>query len=43
MQWLTNETDEDHAAATFFNIMSAENVKWRLKQTQGEENAVQRP
>ena len=24
MQWITNETDEDHAAAVFFNILQAE-------------------
>lgn len=30
MQWLCEEDDEDHAAATFFNILQAENVKWRM-------------
>jgi len=30
MQWLCNENDEDHAAAVFFNLLQAENVKWRL-------------
>ncbi len=29
-QWLTGETDEDHAAAVFFNISGAEYVKGRL-------------
>jgi hypothetical protein len=30
LQWLTGETDEDHAAAVLFNISGAEYVKWRL-------------
>lgn len=30
MQWWYGETDEDHAAATFFNISGAEMVKERL-------------
>jgi hypothetical protein len=30
MQWLTGETDEDHAAAVMFNIMCAETLKWKL-------------
>jgi len=30
MQWLSNETDEDHAAACFFNLLQAENVKYRM-------------
>lgn len=29
-QWLTGETDEDHAAAVMFNINCAEYVKYRL-------------
>lgn len=32
MQWITGETDEDHAAAVFFNIMCAETLKYKLKQ-----------
>lgn len=31
-QWLTGETDEDHAAAVIFNLMGAEYVKYRLAQ-----------
>jgi hypothetical protein len=31
-QWLAGETDEDHAAAVFFNINGAEYVKERLAQ-----------
>ena len=30
MQWLADETDEDHAAAVFFNINAAETVKAKL-------------
>jgi hypothetical protein len=29
-QWLAGETDEDHAAATFFNMNGAEDVKERM-------------
>lgn len=36
MQWLSNETDEDHAAAVFFNLLQAENVKYRLKNNDKE-------
>lgn len=32
MQWLTGETDEDHAAAVLFNIMCAETLKYKLSQ-----------
>lgn len=31
-QWFNGELDEDHAAATFFNIMAAETLKWKLRQ-----------
>ncbi len=31
VQWITGEDDEDHAAAVFFNINSAEYVKARLE------------
>ena len=30
-QWITGQTDEDHAAATFFNINGAEFLKGKLK------------
>jgi hypothetical protein len=30
MQWFSGETDEDHAAAVFFNIIGAEYVKGRI-------------
>ena len=30
MQWLTGETDEDHAAAVFFNINCAETLKYKM-------------
>lgn len=30
-QWLNGETDEDHAAAVFFNITAAEAVKYKLR------------
>ena len=30
MQWYTGELDEDHAAATLFNIQLAEMVKYRV-------------
>lgn len=29
MQWACGEVDEDHAAATAFNLMAAEYVKWK--------------
>jgi hypothetical protein len=32
MQWYYGETDEDHAAAVYFNITAAEAVKWKLSQ-----------
>jgi hypothetical protein len=31
LQWYRGDTDEDHAAATFFNINGAEYVKQRMK------------
>lgn len=31
MQWVTGETDEDHAAAVMFNLMAAEYVKHKLE------------
>lgn len=30
MQWLADETDEDHAAAVVFNLMAYETTKWKL-------------
>lgn len=32
IQWLSGETDEDHAAAVFFNVTAAEFVKYKLNQ-----------
>lgn len=32
IQWFTGETDEDHAAAVFFNITEVEYIKWKQKQ-----------
>lgn len=32
MQWFAGETDEDHAAAVFFNINEAETIKAKLRQ-----------
>lgn len=32
MQWLSGETDEDHAAAVFFNITQVETIKYKQKQ-----------
>jgi hypothetical protein len=34
-QWITGETDEDHAAAVWFNICGAEMVKEKLASKQG--------
>ncbi len=31
MQWYTGESDEDHSAATAFNIAAAEYVKWKME------------
>lgn len=36
-QWLNGDTDEDHAAAVFFNINGAEYVKEKKPTTSGEE------
>jgi hypothetical protein len=30
MQWVTGETDEDHAAAVVFNLLAYETIKWKL-------------
>lgn len=32
VQWLTGETDEDHAAAVLFNVIGAEYVEYRLRE-----------
>ena len=32
IQWLTGETDEDHAAAVMFNIIAAEFVKYKQRE-----------
>lgn len=34
-QWLSGETDEDHAAAVMFNILGAETTKYRIAQKRG--------
>lgn len=31
MQWVSGETDEDHAAAVMFNLLAAETVKYKMK------------
>jgi hypothetical protein len=35
-QWITGETDEDHAAAVMFNIIAAETVKYKMKVAEEE-------
>jgi hypothetical protein len=30
MQWLCDETDEDHAAAVVFNLLAYETTKWKM-------------
>lgn len=30
VQWLTDEEDEDHAAAILFNVMEAETIRWKM-------------
>lgn len=37
MQWYTGQTDEDHAAAVFFNITGAEYVKGKLRRAAGDQ------
>lgn len=34
MQWLTGESDEDHAAAVVFNLLAYETIKWKLENAQ---------
>lgn len=31
IQWYLGETDEDHAAAVYFNIQAAETTKWKME------------
>lgn len=31
MQWITGETDEDHAAAVLFNVMAHETTLWKIQ------------
>lgn len=31
MQWISGETDEDHAAAVYFNIMACEATKYKIR------------
>lgn len=38
MQWITGETDEDHAAAVAFNLMCYETIKWKMEQPSNPEN-----
>jgi hypothetical protein len=42
MQWFTGETDEDHAAAVFFNIQAAEYFQRRLDQDEAAYDAYTR-
>lgn len=37
MQWITNEDDEDHFAACYFNMQMVEYIKWKLKNTEQTE------
>lgn len=30
MQWITDESDEDHAAAVVFNLLAYETIKWKM-------------
>jgi len=31
MQWITGESDEDHAAAVMFNLLAAETLKYKMR------------
>jgi hypothetical protein len=31
MQWMSGETDEDHMTSTWFNMMAADYVEWKLR------------
>lgn len=39
-QWLTGETDEDHAAAVMFNLLVVETTSWKLQQQEEEDLEV---
>ena len=39
MQWIMGETDEDHAAAIYFNIYMVEYLTWKLKQKNEKERS----
>ncbi|WP_424863018.1 dATP/dGTP diphosphohydrolase domain-containing protein [Streptomyces sp. MMS24-I29] len=46
MQWLTGETEEDHAAAVVFNLLAAESTAYAIGQKHtavGNDRAVQDP
>lgn len=43
VQWLTGETDEDHAAAVLFNVIGAEYVEFRLRQAEAESEPMRLP
>ena len=30
MQWMVDESDEDHAAAVVFNLLAYETTKWKM-------------
>lgn len=36
MQWVTGETDEDHAAAVVFNLLAHETTLWKLDDAQAD-------
>jgi hypothetical protein len=38
MQFLMGETDEDHAAATCYNLNSAVSLSWKIKNNKGKNN-----
>lgn len=37
MQWITGETDEDHAAAVVFNLLAHETTSYKMRVKQGAE------
>lgn len=37
MQWISGETDEDHASAVMFNIIGAETTKYKMEHNNKEE------
>lgn len=40
MQWMTGETDEDHAAAVFFNLLAVETTKYKIDHSAQQENTT---